>query len=171
MNQTVSSWQNENSYSETKPSHWGAPRGDCRCLCLSGHTLDRNHRIHPEALPWPRSATCTARGRTNEKTAMEAALGHVVRRQARAGLHEARGPERGGRRLRQLGHDRSQRRTGGRWWPTTRRCTRRRTNRTRASTGNSPSCPFSNLRTQQEAYDMVKAMPSTCRNEFRNFRC
>ena len=39
---------------------------------------------------------------------------HVVRRQARAGLHETRGAERGGRRLRQLGDDRSQRRAGGR---------------------------------------------------------
>ena len=30
MNQTVSSWQNENSYSETKPSHWGRSTRDCR---------------------------------------------------------------------------------------------------------------------------------------------
>ncbi|MFQ7387571.1 MAG: hypothetical protein ACLRM8_08585 [Alistipes sp.] len=43
----------------------------------------------------------------------------------------------GGRRLRQLGDDRA---NGGRWsWqPTTPRCTRRRTNRIRASAGNSP---------------------------------
>ena len=116
----VESESHRRSYEKTRtftrrrsPRAGGAPCGTVGCLCLSGHTLDRNHRIHPGTSP-RRRARRPPHVVVERKDGRGRGARHVVRRQTRAGLHEARGHERGGRRLRQLGDDRGQRRTGRR---------------------------------------------------------
>jgi hypothetical protein len=102
-----------------------------------GHPFNRDHRIRAG---FARSCAKKASklGGLPMKKRLEAALGHVVCRQTCHDLYEACGTERGRRCFCQFSHDRRQRRAGGSLPPTTLRCTRRKTSRIPAFTGNSP---------------------------------
>ena len=95
------------------PRTGGPPCGTVGRLRLPGNAVHRNHRIHSEP-----SAGCRTRRSPcmvgKRKNSHGGGARHVVCRQTRHGLHEARRTERRRRRLRQLRHDRRPRRPGRR---------------------------------------------------------
>ena len=122
-------------------------------------TIRRHAKIRRPADPRPVVDQREGRARRRRR--------RLVRRQARAGRDEARGPQ---RRRRPVHERRGRRaRTAGSCSPspTTRRCTARRTSRTRATSRTSRRFPASSRRTSRSA-TTSPARPSSCP---RSCRC